>query len=806
MPNVIEIQVRADDKASTDFTKSAKKLADTAGKAGDQAGEEFSKEFAASLKAGAKDAENAGQDAGKGYGNAYVDGTNGVIRGGFGVIKGELEEVKSDSDAAGKDAGKALADGLENGAKGVNVASSLKGDLSKVESEARSSGKAAGDALGDGLKDGAKSGESKLDSAVEGMGDGIVDAMSGIGQDGGAGLIDGLSGAVSGKGGIVGSLLGGAVALGLKEALDREQSQANFAASMGISSADAAEAGRVAGAVYAQGWGESRDDLMNIAGEVATQFNMSVNDVNFQPLVTKAAQLKQIYGVETTEAVRAVGQMIKTGLVPDAQTGFDVLSAGFQGGADQAGDLLETVTEYGTQFRKLGLDGGDAMTLIQQGLQGGARDADIVADSLKELSIRAVDGSKTTTDAFNSLHLNADQTAEAFARGGESARGALDTVLDRLRAIQDPVERNRVGVELFGTQWEDMGGAINALDLGPANETLNGLKGNLDDAAAKASGTWSFSFGQMANNFTNTMTSMDGTSSGFTSSLGQKTVAWLGSMFNFSGGTQQAAGNVEGALGGVQGAANQTTGAINNIPTQHGTNVWVDPGNSWDVINSVKGWLSGLKDKSVAVNVGVTGVQAGIEAFFGRFAHGGVVGRAASGGPRSNQVLVGEQGPEIVDLAPGSMVHPAGQSKAMLKDWLHGYAGGGVVQAEDGSWVPSSFYDNPGMLQSKTERDRLQAAGGAMVVRNGRALWLNPGEQQQAGDKLAVAGKTPAAAPMQNSVRRSNTGSSGGGTGGRSGDVTLNFSGRTDSAFATAFMNLLRSGDIQIQANNIQGL
>lgn len=46
-------------------------------------------------------------------------------------------------------------------------------------------------------------------------------------------------------------------------------------------------------------------------------------------------------------------------------------------------------------------------------------------------------------------------------------------------------------------------------------------------------------------------------------------------------------------------------------------------------------------------------------------AHGGITG-AASGGPRSNLTLVGEQGPELVDLAPGSRVHSAPDSQRML--------------------------------------------------------------------------------------------------------------------------------------------
>jgi hypothetical protein len=51
-------------------------------------------------------------------------------------------------------------------------------------------------------------------------------------------------------------------------------------------------------------------------------------------------------------------------------------------------------------------------------------------------------------------------------------------------------------------------------------------------------------------------------------------------------------------------------------------------------------------------------------------AHGGIVG-AASGGIRSGLTLVGEGGPELADLPPGTMVHPAGTTREML-------AGGGM--------------------------------------------------------------------------------------------------------------------------------
>lgn len=48
-------------------------------------------------------------------------------------------------------------------------------------------------------------------------------------------------------------------------------------------------------------------------------------------------------------------------------------------------------------------------------------------------------------------------------------------------------------------------------------------------------------------------------------------------------------------------------------------------------------------------------------------AHGGITG-AAGGGPRSRMTMVGEHGPELVNLAPGSMVHSNPDSRRMMSD------------------------------------------------------------------------------------------------------------------------------------------
>ena len=46
---------------------------------------------------------------------------------------------------------------------------------------------------------------------------------------------------------------------------------------------------------------------------------------------------------------------------------------------------------------------------------------------------------------------------QKFAEGGESARQATDELIEKLQAVEDDVERNALGVALFGSMWEDLG-------------------------------------------------------------------------------------------------------------------------------------------------------------------------------------------------------------------------------------------------------------------------------------------------------------------------------------------------------------
>ena len=87
---------------------------------------------------------------------------------------------------------------------------------------------------------------------------------------------------------------------------------------------------------------------------------------------------------------------------------------------------------------------------------------------------------------------------------------------------------------------------------------------------------------------------------------------------------------------------------------------------------TIRSQIAAIHGKTVTITV--RGIRRHIDLSTPHsFAHGGNVGRAASGGNRGNQVLVGEQGPEIVDLPVGSHVNSNADSKRM------GMGGGPII-------------------------------------------------------------------------------------------------------------------------------
>jgi hypothetical protein len=296
----------------------------------------------------------------------------------------------------------------------------------------------------------------------------------------GSSLKNGLGGVAAIAGiGALGATIGSTLVTGIQGALDAKDLNAKLTAQLGLTAKESARLGRLAGKLYASNYGDSMEEVNGAIKSVVTDIDgmRQASSSRLKGITGDVLEVSKAFDQDLGGVTRSVGQLMRTGLAKDAQDALNIVTVGFQAGDDKAGDFLDTLNEYGTQFRKLGIDGKTATGLISQGLKAGARDSDLVADSLKEFSIRAVDGSKTTKQGFEALGLSADKMSERIAKGGAPASKGLDLVLDRLRKIKDPVKQSQTAVELFGTQAEDLGKALYALDPSRAVDGLNKVGG-----------------------------------------------------------------------------------------------------------------------------------------------------------------------------------------------------------------------------------------------------------------------------------------------------------------------------------------
>lgn len=206
--------------------------------------------------------------------------------------------------------------------------------------------------------------------------------------------------------------------------------------------------------VYGSNFGESMEDAA--AGITAVYQATGLTDEALAETTKGAYALADTFGYDVAESARAAKAMM-TNFGISGEEAMGMIAAGAQNGLDYSGELIDTVNEYSVQFAKLGFTADEMFSVFQQGADSGAWNLDKVGDAVKEFSIRSIDGSKTTTEAYKALGLDAEEMMALFAAGGEDASIAFQGVLAALMDMDDQVQRDALGVSLFGTQWEDLG-------------------------------------------------------------------------------------------------------------------------------------------------------------------------------------------------------------------------------------------------------------------------------------------------------------------------------------------------------------
>lgn len=401
------------------------------------------------------------------------------------------EQATDRMEAAHRRAARAAEQG---GRDAVDALERTQRELRATEQQAEQSGDAAGSGFAD-----------RFTSGIEGMGG----AAEGAGGSTGGSFIAGFAprvAALGAKGGPIGAALAGVAVLGLAagailanaiaDGMEQEKQEDLIQAKLGINEETARRIGEAAGMSYSSGWGESVEANMDgLRAAMQSGLLHGEEDTGtFKATIDQLNIVSDIMGEDIPNLTRSASQAVKTGFAVDAPAALDMFVRAQQLGLNTSEDFLDTIDEYGIQFKKLGLDGPESMGLLSQALQGGARDTDTAADALKEFSILAVDGSKSSAEAFGLLGLSAEDMTAKISLGGQDAQDGLADVLTKLREMEPGVDRTTAAVGLFGTKAEDMGDALYEMDMSKAVMMLGEVEGAAQKAGDTMSGNTAASF------------------------------------------------------------------------------------------------------------------------------------------------------------------------------------------------------------------------------------------------------------------------------------------------------------------------
>ena len=229
--------------------------------------------------------------------------------------------------------------------------------------------------------------------------------------------------------------------------------------------------------IYGDNFGEGFEDIADSISKIKQNLG-ELDDKELVKVTESAYALKDVFDYDIAERSRAVKAMMENFGV-SASEAYDYIARGAQNGLDYSGELLDNISEYSVQFKKMGLSASDMFTIFSNGAENGAWNLDKIGDSVKEMAIRVIDGSDTSKQGFEALGFEADSMAEKFAAGGVSARVAFQEVIAALAEMNDPIAQNTAGINLMGTMWEDMG-AEAILALGDISDSAFDCAGAMD--------------------------------------------------------------------------------------------------------------------------------------------------------------------------------------------------------------------------------------------------------------------------------------------------------------------------------------
>lgn len=265
------------------------------------------------------------------------------------------------------------------------------------------------------------------------------------------------------------------------QVVEMNDSLNKLSAQTGTYGAEMEALGDVAKEVFKQGHGESFDDVTAALMQVKNHMH-NLDDGELQRVTGDAMMLANTFDAEVNEVTRAANNLM-TNFGMDSTKAFDMMAAGAQNGLNFSNEMFDNLSEYSPLWADMGYSAEQMFGILEAGAQNGVYNLDYLNDVMKEFQIRATDGSKSTMEAVSALGPEVMSVWQAFSQGEASVADMTAIAVGELSKIDDKVKQNELGVALFGTKWEDLGGdvVLSMLSAGQAMTDFEGAMGKINE-------------------------------------------------------------------------------------------------------------------------------------------------------------------------------------------------------------------------------------------------------------------------------------------------------------------------------------
>lgn len=257
--------------------------------------------------------------------------------------------------------------------------------------------------------------------------------------------------------------------------LDAGKASAQLAASTGLSETSAKKYEAVMKRVKSENFGEDYTDVADAMREII-QIMGELDDGAMQEITEDAITLRDTFGMDVNESIRAVDVMMKTMQV-DATQAFDLITTGAQRGLNRSDELVDNLSEYGQLWGQMGFSAEEAFGIMENGLDAGAYNLDKVNDFVKEFGISLADG--RIGEHIKSFSGNTQELFKAWQKGNASTRDVFYSIVSDLENMTDKQEALTIASDVWSALGEDNSMQV-LTALNDVNDAYGNVQGSMD--------------------------------------------------------------------------------------------------------------------------------------------------------------------------------------------------------------------------------------------------------------------------------------------------------------------------------------